>query len=42
MKNICILGATGSIGTQALQVIKQEKDSLNLYAVSANKSWEKS
>ncbi|NOH15005.1 1-deoxy-D-xylulose-5-phosphate reductoisomerase [Clostridium cochlearium] len=41
MKNICILGATGSIGTQALQVIKQEKDSLNLYAVSANKSWEK-
>ncbi|WP_270474971.1 1-deoxy-D-xylulose-5-phosphate reductoisomerase [Clostridium cochlearium] len=41
MKNICILGATGSIGTQALQVIKEEKDSLNLYAVSANKSWEK-
>jgi len=41
LKNICILGATGSIGTQALQVIKQEKDSLNLYAVSANKSWEK-
>lgn len=41
MKNICILGATGSIGTQALQVIKQEKESLNLYAVSANKSWKK-
>ncbi|MCG4578996.1 1-deoxy-D-xylulose-5-phosphate reductoisomerase [Clostridium cochlearium] len=41
MKNICILGATGSIGTQALQVIKEEKESLNLYAVSANKSWEK-
>lgn len=40
MKNICILGATGSIGTQALDVIKND-DELNLVAVSANTNWEK-
>ncbi|WP_027623462.1 1-deoxy-D-xylulose-5-phosphate reductoisomerase [Clostridium lundense] len=41
MKNICILGATGSIGTQALEVIRKEKDNFSLTAVSANKSWER-
>lgn len=41
LKNICILGATGSIGTQALQVIREEKEYLNLYAASANKSSQK-
>lgn len=40
MKNICILGATGSIGTQALDVIKND-DELNLVAISANTNWEK-
>lgn len=40
MKNICILGATGSIGTQALDVIRNDNE-LNLIAVSANTSWEK-
>lgn len=40
MKNICILGATGSIGTQALDVIRND-DELNLIAVSANTSWQK-
>lgn len=40
MKNICILGATGSIGTQALDVIRND-DELNLVAISANTSWEK-
>jgi len=40
VKNICILGATGSIGTQALDVIRND-DELNLIAVSANTSWEK-
>lgn len=40
MKNICILGATGSIGTQALNVIKND-DELNLVAISANTNWEK-
>ena len=41
MKNICVLGVTGSIGTQTLEVIKEENESLNLYAASANKSWKK-
>jgi 1-deoxy-D-xylulose-5-phosphate reductoisomerase len=41
LKNICILGATGSIGTQALDVIRRERDSFSLSAISANKSWEK-
>ncbi|KAJ51560.1 1-deoxy-D-xylulose 5-phosphate reductoisomerase [Clostridium tetanomorphum DSM 665] len=39
MKNICILGGTGSIGSQALDVIRDEKDSFSLIAVSANKNW---
>ncbi|KGM97734.1 1-deoxy-D-xylulose 5-phosphate reductoisomerase [Clostridium novyi A str. 4552] len=41
MKNICILGATGSIGTQTLDVIEKESDSFKLLAFSANKSYEK-
>ncbi|MBP1865209.1 1-deoxy-D-xylulose-5-phosphate reductoisomerase [Clostridium tetanomorphum] len=39
LKNICILGGTGSIGSQALDVIRDEKDSFSLIAVSANKNW---
>lgn len=38
MKNITILGATGSIGTQTLDVIRREKEELKLVAISANKS----
>lgn len=41
MKNITILGATGSIGTQTLDVIRKEKEELKLIAISANKSYEK-
>lgn len=41
MKNICILGATGSIGTQTLDVIEREKDKFKLIAVSAKKSYDK-
>ncbi len=33
MKNICLLGATGSIGTSALDIIKSNKD-LGLYSFS--------
>ncbi|MEF9951234.1 MAG: 1-deoxy-D-xylulose-5-phosphate reductoisomerase [Clostridium sp.] len=40
MKNIVILGSTGSIGTQALDVIKNKKDQYNLLAISANSSVE--
>ncbi|WP_373898462.1 1-deoxy-D-xylulose-5-phosphate reductoisomerase [Haloimpatiens sp. FM7315] len=41
MKNISILGATGSIGTQTLDVIRSEKDHLSLKGVSANTNSEK-
>ncbi|NMM65687.1 1-deoxy-D-xylulose-5-phosphate reductoisomerase [Clostridium sp. P21] len=38
MKNIAILGATGSIGTQTIQVIRSQKEEFKLVAVSANSS----
>ena len=41
MKNICILGATGSIGTQTLDVIRKEKYNFKLVGVTANSSWQK-
>lgn len=41
MKNICILGATGSIGTQALELIRQEKSNFSLTAISANTNYER-
>ena len=30
MKNITILGSTGSIGTNALEVIRQKRDEFNV------------
>lgn len=39
-KNIAILGSTGSIGTQALQVIKEHKDLYSVYAITANNNSE--
>ena len=36
MKNIVLLGATGSIGENVLSVIEQNKDSLNLYGIALN------
>lgn len=33
--NICILGSTGSIGTQALEVIDEHKDLYEVYALTA-------
>ena len=36
MKQICILGSTGSIGTQALEVISQHPDHYEVYALTAN------
>ncbi len=40
MKNISILGATGSIGTQTLDVIRKS-DNINLIGITANTSVEK-
>ena len=38
MKNVVLLGATGSIGTSSVDVIHQHSDIFNLYAVAANSS----
>jgi 1-deoxy-D-xylulose-5-phosphate reductoisomerase len=35
-KQIAILGSTGSIGTQALQVIEEHSDLYEVYALTAN------
>ena len=36
MKNISILGSTGSIGTQALEIIRGHRGELNVVAISGN------
>jgi len=38
-QQICILGSTGSIGTQALDVISQHSDLYEAYALTANHRW---
>ena len=38
MKNVLLLGATGSIGESVLSVISQNKESLNLFGISLNKN----
>ncbi|KXB45869.1 1-deoxy-D-xylulose 5-phosphate reductoisomerase [Bacteroidales bacterium KA00344] len=40
-QQICILGSTGSIGTQALDVIAQHSDRYEVYCLTANNSVEK-
>ena len=39
-KQICILGSTGSIGTQALQVIEEHADLYEAYCLTANNQWQ--
>ena len=39
-KQICILGSTGSIGTQAMDVIKQHSDRYETYCLTANNRYE--
>lgn len=39
-KQIAILGSTGSIGRQALEVIEAHSDLYEVYALTANRSWE--
>lgn len=39
-QQICILGSTGSIGTQALEVIRQHPDRYEAYALTVNNHWE--
>lgn len=40
MKNVIILGSTGSIGTNAIRVIENHPDKLRLFAVAANNNVE--
>lgn len=39
-QQICILGSTGSIGTQALDVVEQHADLYEVYALTANNRWQ--
>lgn len=39
-KQICILGSTGSIGTQSLDVIQQHSDRYEVYCLTANNRYE--
>ena len=41
MKNILLLGATGSIGKSALKVIDQNRKDFNLFGISTNNNVEK-
>ena len=40
MKNIYLLGATGSIGTQTIEVLKSLDDSYRLVSISFNNNLE--
>ena len=42
MKNILLLGATGSIGDSVLNVISKNRDLFNLFGISLNKNISKS
>lgn len=39
VKKICILGSTGSIGTQALEVIEEHPDKFEVEVLTANSNW---
>ena len=41
MKKVSILGATGSIGLNTIEVISRHPDKYKVFALSANKSWQK-
>ena len=41
MKKISILGTTGSIGTQAIEVLKNNRDQFKLVSLSAGRNIEK-
>lgn len=41
MKKIVVLGSTGSIGTQTLDVVREHPDRFSIVALAAKKSWQK-
>lgn len=38
-QHLCILGSTGSIGTQTLEIAKRNPDKLKIQSLSAHKNW---
>lgn len=40
-RRICLLGATGSIGTSTLKVLREHRDKLELHSLAAGNNWEK-
>ena len=40
MKQLAILGSTGSIGTQTLDVVRQHPEAFGVYALTAHRSIE--
>lgn len=40
MKNICLLGSTGSIGKSTLDVVRANPDELRIVALTAGKNWQ--
>lgn len=38
MRKLCILGATGSIGTQTLDVLREQREDFMLHSISSNKN----
>ena len=41
MKKIVVLGSTGSIGTQTLDVVREHPDRFSIVALAAKKSWQR-
>ena len=41
VKQLCILGSTGSIGTQTLDIVRAYPDRYSVYAICANTSVDK-
>lgn len=41
MKNIIVLGSTGSIGSQTLDVVRKHPDKFSIVALAAKKSWQR-
>lgn len=39
MKNLCVLGATGSIGKSTLDVVRRHPDLYNIIAISGHSNW---
>ena len=41
MKKVSLLGATGSIGDSAIDVLKQHSDQFQIHSIAARSQWKK-